>query len=84
MATLHEKLAASLEKLQALQSGGRHVFRSKEFPRVDREGLLGQGFLREVIKGFLVKSECRGDETFLVGVSVTAQPSASERRLFIK
>src|SRR5580704_15729837 len=56
MATLHEKLATSLEKLQKLQSDGRHVFRSEAFPRVDRERLLEQGFLREVIKGWLIST----------------------------
>lgn len=56
MATLHEKLATSLEKLQKLQSDGRHVFRSEAFPRVDRERLLTQGFLREVIKGWLIST----------------------------
>ena len=56
MATLHQKLASSLEKLHKLQSGGRHVFRSREFPRADRERLLAQGFLREVIKGWLIST----------------------------
>src|ERR1700719_4650323 len=56
MATLPQKLATSLEKLQKLQSDGRHVFRSKEFPRVDRERLLAQGFLREVIKGWVIST----------------------------
>lgn len=56
MATLHEKLAASLEKLHKLQTGDRHVFRSAELPRVDRERLLKQGFLREAIKGWLISS----------------------------
>ena len=56
MATLHQKLATSLEKLHKLQGGGLHVFRSKEFPRVDRERLLAQGFLREVIKGWVIST----------------------------
>jgi fido (protein-threonine AMPylation protein) len=56
MATLHEKLATSLEKLQQLQSDGRHVFRSEAFPRADRERLLNQGFLREVIKGWVIST----------------------------
>ncbi len=56
MATLHEKLAASLEALHKLQSDKRHVFRSDEFTRVDRERLLEQGFLREVIKGWLIST----------------------------
>jgi fido (protein-threonine AMPylation protein) len=56
MPTLHEKLAASLGKLHKLQGGGRHVFRSGELPRADRERLLRQGFLREVIKGWIISS----------------------------
>jgi hypothetical protein len=56
MATLHEKLATSLEKLHQLQSDGRHVFWSTQFSRVDRERLLAQGFLREVIKGWLIST----------------------------
>jgi hypothetical protein len=56
MATLHEKLAASLEKLHQLQRDGRHVFRSRQFSRVERERLLAQGFLREVIKGWLIST----------------------------
>src|ERR1700691_5299422 len=56
MATLHQKLAASLEKLRKLQGGGRHVLRSKEFPRADRERLLTQGFLREVVKGWVIST----------------------------
>jgi fido (protein-threonine AMPylation protein) len=66
MAALHEKLAASLEKLHALQRDGRHVFRSSQFSRVDRERLLAQGFLREVIKGWLISispGTPRGDTT---------------------
>jgi fido (protein-threonine AMPylation protein) len=66
MPTLHEKLAESLQVLHKLQSGGRHVFRSKEFTRVDRERLLDQGFLREVIKGWLISTSpdaAKGDTT---------------------
>jgi len=56
MPPLHEKLAASLEKLNKLQSDGRHVFQSKELPRTDRERLLAQGFMREVKKGWLIST----------------------------
>src|ERR1700733_4633415 len=56
MAILPQKTATSLEKLHHLQSDGRHVFRSEAFPRVDRERLLDQGFLREVIKGWLIST----------------------------
>jgi fido (protein-threonine AMPylation protein) len=54
MATLNQKLASSLEKLHRLQGGDRRVLRSKQFPRADRERLLAQGFLREVIKGWVI------------------------------
>ena len=56
MATLHEKLAASLERLRELQSGDRRVFRSEQFSRSDRERLLANGFLCEVIKGWVISS----------------------------
>jgi len=56
MATLHKKLATSLEKLHDLQRNGHHVFRSSQFSRVDRQRLLAQGFLREVIKGWLIST----------------------------
>jgi hypothetical protein len=56
MPPLHEKLAGSLEKLHALQKDGRHVFKSSEFTRLNRERLLEQGFLREVIKGWLISA----------------------------
>jgi fido (protein-threonine AMPylation protein) len=56
MATLHEKLATSLEKLHRLQSDGRRVFSSRQFSRVDRERLLAQGFLRPVVKGWLIST----------------------------
>jgi fido (protein-threonine AMPylation protein) len=54
MATPNEKLAASLAQLQALQKGGRRVFRSREIGRVHRERLLRQGFVREVMRGWLI------------------------------
>ena len=52
----HEKLAASLAKLKNVQADGRRVFQSGEFSRNDRERLTKQGFLREVIKGWLLSS----------------------------
>ena len=54
MVTPHEKLADSLAALRALQGEGRRVFRSAQFSRFDRERLLRNGFLREVIKGWLI------------------------------
>jgi Fic/DOC family len=66
MATLQEKLATALEKLHQLQGEGRQVFRSSQFSRVERERLLAQGFLLEVIKGWLISTSPgtpRGDTT---------------------
>lgn len=54
MATAADRLAASLAQLEELQKGGRRVFRSHELTRVHRERLLENGFLREVIKGWLI------------------------------
>jgi hypothetical protein len=56
MATPNERLAASLEQLRALQQDGRRVFRSGELTRVHRERLRQNGFLREVMKGWLISS----------------------------
>ena len=52
----NEKLAASLKVLKSRQHDGRHVFASREFSRVHRERLLRFGFLRRVIKGWLISS----------------------------
>jgi fido (protein-threonine AMPylation protein) len=52
----NEKLAESLTALRELQKGGRRVFRSRELSRTHRERLLRSGFLREVIKGWLMSS----------------------------
>src|SRR5208283_455500 len=56
MATPNEKLAESLDVLKALQQGGRRVFRSGELSRVHRERLVANGFLQEVMKGWLISS----------------------------
>jgi len=56
MATPNEKLAASLTALRDLRKGGRRVFQSQELSRTDRERLLRNGFLQEVIKGWLISS----------------------------
>jgi len=66
MATPNEKLAASLDVLKALQRGGRHVFRSDDLSRVHRQRLVANGFLQEVIKGWLIfssPSAHEGDST---------------------
>jgi len=56
MATPNEKLAESLEVLKALQGVGRRVFRSDDLSRVHRERLVANGFLQEVMKGWLISS----------------------------
>jgi len=56
MATPNEKLAASLTVLRELQQSGRRVFQSQELSRVHRERLLRNGFLQEVMNGWLISS----------------------------
>lgn len=56
MAKPNEKLAESLSALQQLQENGRRVFRSTEVSRVHRERLLRNGFVQEVMKGWLISS----------------------------
>ena len=56
MAVPNEKLAESLDVLKALQEGGRRVFRSDDLSRVHRERLVANGFLQEVMKGWLISS----------------------------
>jgi Fic/DOC family len=56
MPTPNEKLAESLDALKALQEGGRRVFKSDELSRANRERLVGNGFLQEVMKGWLISS----------------------------
>jgi len=51
-----EKLAESLEVLKELQQGNRRVFRSDDLSRVHRERLVENGFLQEVMKGWLISS----------------------------
>jgi hypothetical protein len=56
MATPNEKLASSLTILRGLQQDGRRVFQSRELGRTHRERLLENGFLQEVMKGWLISS----------------------------
>lgn len=56
MPTPNEKLAESLDLLHKLQEGGRRVFRSDELSRVHRERLIENGFLLEVMKGWLISA----------------------------
>lgn len=61
MATPNEKLAASLAQFNKIQRGGRRVFRSSELTRVHREHLLRNGFLQQVMKGWLISSSPDAD-----------------------
>lgn len=66
MPTPAEKLASSLAVLRELQSDGTRVFQSSEFSRTDRERLVKNGFLKRVIRGWLVTwapSSTAGDTT---------------------
>jgi len=54
--TPNEKLAESLDVLKELQGRGRRVFRSDDLSRVHRERLVENGFLQEVMKGWLISS----------------------------
>lgn len=56
MPTPNENLADSLASLQELQKEGRRVFQSKDLTRVHRERLLRNGFVQEVMKGWLISS----------------------------
>jgi len=52
MTAPHEKLADSLDALQAAASGG--VVRASALSRTHRERLLRNGFLQKVVKGWLI------------------------------
>ena len=54
MATPQQNLVAALKQLHKLQQGRRSVFASAEFPRAVRERLLRHGFLRPVVKGWVL------------------------------
>ena len=56
LATPNEKLAESLDALKALQEDGRRVFRSDDLSRVHRERLVANGFVQEVMRGWLISS----------------------------
>lgn len=67
MATSNEKLAESLSFLKKLSDDGKHrVFKTSDIGRTDRERLLKNGFLKEVMNGWLMLSrpdERAGDST---------------------
>jgi fido (protein-threonine AMPylation protein) len=52
----NEKLAESLAVLHDLQKGGRRVFRSDDLTRTHRERLLQNGFLQDVMRGWVISS----------------------------
>jgi Fic/DOC family protein/uncharacterized protein DUF1488 len=56
MPSPNEKLAESLDVLKELQQNNRRVFRSDDLSRVHRERLVENGFLQEVMKGWLISS----------------------------
>jgi len=56
MPSPNEKLAESLDVLKELQQGNRRVFRSEDLSRVHRERLVENGFLQELMKGWLISS----------------------------
>lgn len=60
MATPADKLAQSLAALKALQDDGVAAIRARQLSRLDRERLLKNGFIREVMKGWYIPS--RPDE----------------------
>jgi len=66
MATPQDKLAKSLQALHELQTQGVVAIRSSVLSRTDRERLLANGFLKEVMKGWYIASppdEAPGDST---------------------
>src|ERR1043166_4415466 len=60
MASPQEKLADSLEALEALHRKRVVAVRSSDLSRTDRERLLQNGFLKEVMKGWYIPA--RPDE----------------------
>jgi hypothetical protein len=66
MATPRERLAESLEKLKELQDKGIVGIKADDLSRVQRERLVANGFIREVIRGWYIVSphnEQQGDST---------------------
>ncbi len=66
MATPQEKLAQSLEALKKLQDKGIIAIKTSELSRVNRERLIENGFIRQVIQGWYIivpPEERQGDST---------------------
>ncbi|MCB1162670.1 Fic family protein [bacterium] len=60
------KLAVALSALESLQRGGRSVFRSGEFSRLQRERLTRAGYLQPVMPGWVLSTSptaSAGDST---------------------
>ena len=60
------RLADALQALKTLQDQARHVLRSDDLSRLEREALLRAGYLRPIIKGWYMPSgpdEQDGDST---------------------
>lgn len=61
MASLQEKLAASLKELKKLQNkNGFAVIKSSYLSRTHLERLLKNGFIQEVMKGWYISSRPDG------------------------
>lgn len=54
MASANEKLARSLTALKALQDAGRCAIRTADLSRTDRERLVAAGYLKPVMRGWLI------------------------------
>ena len=54
MAAPQERLAGALETLHRLQAEGRQTIRSESLKRAERELLVKNGFLQEVMKGWYI------------------------------
>ena len=66
IAPAQRRLAEGLAALKALQDTGAVVLRSADLTRAQREGLLANGFLRQVVKGWYMPArpdEVAGDTT---------------------
>jgi len=57
MSTPKEKLALSLDVLQGLQDkDGVAIFKAREISRTDKDRLLKNGYIQEVMKGWYISA----------------------------
>ena len=56
MAKPAEKLAESLEILKTLQKSGIVAIKASDLSRVNRERLINNGFIKEVLKGWYIST----------------------------